>query len=43
MATHAPRARKIAYRNTAHMVSLEHPKEFVEEVTAFVKTASGSR
>jgi pimeloyl-ACP methyl ester carboxylesterase len=43
LATHAPRARKVVYRNTAHMISLEHPKEFVQEVTAFAQTASDSR
>jgi len=42
LATHAPRARKVVYHNTAHMVSLEHPKEFVQEVTAFAQTASDS-
>lgn len=38
LAKNAPHARKIVYRNTAHMISLEHPKEFVHEVSAFAQS-----
>ena len=41
--THVYYYRKVVYRNAAHMISLEHPKEFVREVTAFAQTASDSR
>jgi 3-oxoadipate enol-lactonase len=40
LATHAHHARKILYRNTAHMISLEHPQEFIREVTAFARASS---
>ena len=40
LAKNAPHARKIEYKNTAHMISLEHPKEFVREVRAFVESVN---
>jgi pimeloyl-ACP methyl ester carboxylesterase len=40
LAKHAPSARKIVYRNTAHMISLEHPKEFIHEVSAFAQSVN---
>jgi 3-oxoadipate enol-lactonase len=38
LAAKAPNARRITYRNTAHMISLERPREFVREVTAFAES-----
>ncbi len=40
LAKSAPTARKIVYRNTAHMISLERPKEFIREVSAFAQSAN---
>jgi pimeloyl-ACP methyl ester carboxylesterase len=37
LAKKAPNGRLVTYRNTAHMISLERPKEFIREVAAFVK------
>jgi 3-oxoadipate enol-lactonase len=38
LAEKAPNARRIVYRNTAHMISLERPKEFIREVMAFAES-----
>jgi 3-oxoadipate enol-lactonase len=38
LASKAPNARLIKYHNTAHMISLERPKEFLHEVTAFAES-----
>jgi 3-oxoadipate enol-lactonase len=43
LAAHAPHARKRIFRNTAHMISLEHPREFIREVTAFVRAANAPK
>jgi len=37
LAAKAPNARKIVYKNTAHMISMERPREFIREVTAFAE------
>jgi len=37
LAEKAPNARLIKYPNTAHMISLERPKEFIREVTTFAE------
>jgi 3-oxoadipate enol-lactonase len=39
----APHARKIQYYNTAHMISLEHPKEFIHEVSAFARSINTNK
>jgi pimeloyl-ACP methyl ester carboxylesterase len=38
LAAKAPNARLLKYANTAHMISLERPKEFIREVTAFAES-----
>ncbi len=37
LAAKAPNARRIVYKNTAHMISLERSKEFIREVKAFAE------
>jgi len=43
LAAHAPNARKIAFKNTGHIISLEHPKEFIHEVAEFTNAANKAR
>jgi 3-oxoadipate enol-lactonase len=38
LAAKAPNARLIKYHNTAHMISLERPREFLREVRAFAES-----
>lgn len=42
LAARAPNGRKIVFPNTAHMISLEHSKEFIREVTAFTRTVTAN-
>ena len=35
LAAKTPHGKRIIYRNTAHMISLEKPREFIRDVTAF--------
>lgn len=43
LTAHAPNARKSLYRKTAHMISMEHPKRFVREVSEFARSVNGEK